>query len=150
VNTARGAGLYSANFCPSQKMIKFQNAKRCANPGSGFRSPLPLSFIMNANRLQSAAPTNGSRTITLTTTSAPSGTGSHSDVDSNSRPPDGVLRLRGGPRRRDGPRVTWGEEVVDNEGCGKKKSKSILFCSFVAARLLRSSLLHLPQAATLR
>ncbi|KAK6339112.1 hypothetical protein TWF696_009896 [Orbilia brochopaga] len=38
--------------------------------------------------------------------------------------PDGILRLRGAPaahtQRR---RVTWTEEVVDNEGLGKKKTK---------------------------
>lgn len=36
--------------------------------------------------------------------------------------PAGTLRLRGGPRSR--PRVVWGEDVVDNEGLGRKKSKS--------------------------
>ncbi|KAI0298024.1 phosphatase inhibitor-domain-containing protein [Multifurca ochricompacta] len=35
--------------------------------------------------------------------------------------PGGILRLRGGPRDR--PRVVWDEEVVDNEGLGRKKSK---------------------------
>jgi protein phosphatase 1 regulatory subunit 11 len=36
--------------------------------------------------------------------------------------PTGTLRLRGGPRSR--PRVVWSEDVVDNEGLGRKKSKS--------------------------
>jgi protein phosphatase 1 regulatory subunit 11 len=40
-------------------------------------------------------------------------------------PPAGTLRLRGGPRN--GPRVAWDEAVVDNEGLGRKKSKSTLF-----------------------
>jgi len=40
-------------------------------------------------------------------------------------PPAGTLRLRGAPR--DGPRVAWDEHVVDNEGLGRKKSKSTLF-----------------------
>jgi protein phosphatase 1 regulatory subunit 11 len=39
-----------------------------------------------------------------------------------SAPPAGTLRLRGGPRN--GPRVAWDEAVVDNEGLGRKKSKS--------------------------
>ena len=39
-------------------------------------------------------------------------------------PPAGTLRLRGGPRN--GPRVAWDEAVVDNEGLGRKKSKSTL------------------------
>lgn len=33
----------------------------------------------------------------------------------------GVLRLRA---KSTGNRVAWGEDVVDNEGAGKKKSKS--------------------------
>jgi len=40
----------------------------------------------------------------------------------------GVLRLRGGHRTiRSRPRVAWDEDVVDNEGCGRKKSKSAFF-----------------------
>ncbi|KAK6499185.1 Type 1 phosphatases regulator ypi1 [Arthrobotrys conoides] len=35
--------------------------------------------------------------------------------------PDGVLRLRGAHAER--RRVTWTEEVVDNEGLGRKKTK---------------------------
>ncbi|KAH7926079.1 hypothetical protein BV22DRAFT_1009885 [Leucogyrophana mollusca] len=65
-----------------------------------------------------SAPGDGSRTLTL--------------QDSQPRPEDdagpgeastvGTLRLRGGPRRAR-QRVAWGEDVIDNEGCGKKKSK---------------------------
>jgi len=40
---------------------------------------------------------------------------------SRAQPPDGTLRLRGGPIHS--RRVTWSEEVVDNEGLGRKKSK---------------------------
>jgi protein phosphatase 1 regulatory subunit 11 len=36
--------------------------------------------------------------------------------------PGGTLHLRGGLRNR--PHVAWGEDVVDNEGLGRKKSKS--------------------------
>jgi len=63
---------------------------------------------------QGRAPTDGSRTITLR--------------DSQPRPEDdgdlvvGALRLRGEPRRTR-QRVVWDEDVIDNEGCGKKKSK---------------------------
>ncbi|KAH8998959.1 phosphatase inhibitor-domain-containing protein [Lactarius hatsudake] len=35
--------------------------------------------------------------------------------------PTGTLRLRGGPRNR--RHVAWGEDVVDNETLGRKKSK---------------------------
>lgn len=39
----------------------------------------------------------------------------------------GVLHLRGARRR--GPRVAWTDDVVDNEGMGKKKSKSMCLLS---------------------
>jgi hypothetical protein len=45
----------------------------------------------------------------------------------------GVLRLRGGHRTiGNHPQVAWDEDVVDNEGCGRKKSKS----AFVAFYLI--------------
>jgi protein phosphatase 1 regulatory subunit 11 len=37
------------------------------------------------------------------------------------RAPDGTLRLRGGPI--EDRRVRWDQDVIDNEGMGKKKSK---------------------------
>ncbi|KAK1924332.1 phosphatase inhibitor-domain-containing protein [Papiliotrema laurentii] len=40
---------------------------------------------------------------------------------SETREAVGVLRLRGGPARRQ--RVMWSEGTIDNEGMGKKKSK---------------------------
>lgn len=50
--------------------------------------------------------------------------GSSSGDPTSSEPqPVGALRLRGGPRRTR-QRVVWGEDVVDNEGAGKKSSKS--------------------------
>ncbi|KAG1729870.1 phosphatase inhibitor-domain-containing protein [Suillus paluster] len=70
-------------------------------------------------RAYTSTPTDASRTITL--------------HDSQPRPEDdagqagdstvvGALRLRGEPRRTR-QRVAWDEDVIDNEGCGKKKSK---------------------------
>ena len=75
--------------------------------------------------MQAARPTDGSRTILATdpqTHEAP-----HADDPSPSTrvtPQVGVLRLRGGPRSTQ--RVVWREDVIDNEGCGKKSSKSTL------------------------
>ncbi len=45
-----------------------------------------------------------------------------------------VLHLRGATREQEGAtstgrRIQWAEDVVDNEGMGKKKSKG-LFCPF--------------------
>ncbi|UZJ51150.1 hypothetical protein CBS101457_000470 [Exobasidium rhododendri] len=72
---------------------------------------------------QTAGASDGSRTITIHDVptaeegaSDPNqGNGAGPSVDA------GVLRLRGGGNTR---RVVWTEETVDNEGMGKKKSKS--------------------------
>ncbi|KAI0707059.1 phosphatase inhibitor-domain-containing protein [Earliella scabrosa] len=63
-----------------------------------------------------SAASDGSRTITVQDNQPREE--SHSDTDST---PVGTLRLRGARRNR--PRVVWREDVVDNEGAGKKKSK---------------------------
>ncbi|KZP00594.1 hypothetical protein CALVIDRAFT_533598 [Calocera viscosa TUFC12733] len=72
-------------------------------------------------RPNTGAPTNGSRTLVLDD-AQPREEGADETGDS-SRPHeyDGVLRLRGGPDTR--PHVVWSEDVIDNEGLGRKKSK---------------------------
>jgi len=68
---------------------------------------------------QQNQPESGS-SRTLTQTNAPTRpTGTNHAGPSE---PTGVLKLRGGPSRRQ--KVVWSEETVDNEGMGKKKSKS--------------------------
>ena len=69
---------------------------------------------------RTATPRDGSRTVIITPTPA-SEEGSGNAGPSNIA---GVLHLRGD--RHPGPRVTWTEDVVDNEEMGKKKSKSAL------------------------
>ncbi|KAI0366179.1 hypothetical protein BV20DRAFT_1046376 [Pilatotrama ljubarskyi] len=64
-----------------------------------------------------SAPSDGSRTIT-TQDNQPREEDSHSEAEST---PVGTLRLRAAPRNRQ--RVVWREDVVDNEGAGKKSSK---------------------------
>jgi protein phosphatase 1 regulatory subunit 11 len=72
-----------------------------------------------ARRPQTSAPGDGSRTITVRDSQpVPEDGSAGQPADSN------ILRLRGGPRSR--PRVMWDADVIDNEGCGKKKSKSTL------------------------
>lgn len=61
--------------------------------------------------------TDGSRTVTVTP--APPHEAQPEAGPSNPAP---VLRLRGMPSK-DAQRVQWDDEVVDNEGMGKKKSK---------------------------
>ncbi|KAH9811163.1 Type 1 phosphatases regulator [Teratosphaeria destructans] len=61
-----------------------------------------------ANCTAAAAPTSGSQTITETNHAGPSGT----------------LRLRADlAEPEESPRVRWAEDVIDNEGMGKKSSK---------------------------
>lgn len=73
-------------------------------------------------RPSASAPSDGSRTITIQDVQPrPEGEGDSSPT--SSRPAIGALRLRGGPRRTR-QRVAWDDDVVDNEGAGKKKSKS--------------------------
>lgn len=72
---------------------------------------------------------HGSRTMTLTpTTDAEAGPSTASasppETSREGTPSSvGVLRLRGGPTVRR-PRVNWSAETIDNEGMGRKKSKS--------------------------
>lgn len=73
---------------------------------------------------QTAGPSHGSRTMTMH--DVPSGEqagqgGSGAGQEDRAEGSGGVLRLRGGGNTR---RVVWSEETVDNEGMGKKKSKS--------------------------
>lgn len=65
--------------------------------------------------------THGSRTLTVNGSNA-SGAESASDSREGTPSSIGVLRLRGGPVRRN--HVAWSSETIDNEGMGKKKSKS--------------------------
>ncbi|KAL7278926.1 hypothetical protein ACG7TL_006757 [Trametes sanguinea] len=65
-----------------------------------------------------SAPSDGSRTITVQD-NQPREESSQSEAESSTV---GTLRLRGAPRNRQ--RVVWREDVVDNEGAGKKKSKN--------------------------
>lgn len=77
-----------------------------------------MSYL--ATRQRPSAPTDGSRTITLRDDQPREGGGG---PDSGSSDQIGAIHLRGAPRNR--PRVVWRDDVVDNEGAGKKKSKSV-------------------------
>ncbi|KAF5333874.1 hypothetical protein D9757_015531 [Collybiopsis confluens] len=82
-----------------------------------------MSYHTSLRRPNTSAPSDGSRTITITPTPA----------DENEDPANGpngsspsTLRLRATPRKPR-QRVVWREDVVDNEGAGKKSSKSTLY-----------------------
>lgn len=69
-----------------------------------------------------SAPSDGSRTHTLT-----SGATRDLENEDESEAPRivGTLKLRGAQskKQQSKAKVAWDEDVVDNEGCGKKKSK---------------------------
>ncbi|KIY44182.1 hypothetical protein FISHEDRAFT_78094 [Fistulina hepatica ATCC 64428] len=64
---------------------------------------------------RSRSPNDGSATMTLTPPDTVD--------DGNGNRGLGVLRLRGAHRSGQRDHITWAENVVDNEGCGRKKSK---------------------------
>jgi protein phosphatase 1 regulatory subunit 11 len=91
----------------------------CGHATPSFALPIMLSAQTRPN---TSAPGDGSRTITVHDVQpVPEATG---DDPAEPSLPQGTLRLRGGPHGR--PRVAWDEQVVDNENCGRKKSKSVL------------------------
>lgn len=68
---------------------------------------------------------DGSRTLTIHDVPTPEDDDSGAGPSSHSqRPADGVLRLRGARGDGSNRRVVWTDDTVDNEGMGKKKSKS--------------------------
>ena len=103
-------------------------------------------MLSTQHRPSTSAPSDGSRTVIVHDVQAkPEG-----DEDAaGPSVPEGTLRLRGGPRRH--PRVAWDEGVVDNEDCGRKKSKSVFprisDCFHI---LSQRSMLHLSQAQGVR
>lgn len=80
-------------------------------------------YTATRNGPSTSAPGDGSRTLTITSNP----TREDNDDDQGDNPEGsqiiGTLSLRV-TQRRTGPRVAWGEDVIDNEGFGKKKSKS--------------------------
>ncbi|KAH9924102.1 phosphatase inhibitor-domain-containing protein [Amylocystis lapponica] len=77
-----------------------------------------MSYLATRQRPSASAPTDGSRTITLH--DAQPLEGDHAR-DGSGGETVGELRLRGAAGNR--PRVVWSDDVVDNEGAGKKSSK---------------------------
>lgn len=74
-------------------------------------------------RTNTSAPGDGSRTITIHDVQPRPGSSNDDPEGSTTTPAVGVLTLRGG-QRRNRRHVVWDDDVIDNEGAGKKKSKS--------------------------
>ncbi|KAG7092050.1 hypothetical protein E1B28_008431 [Marasmius oreades] len=82
-----------------------------------------MSYRATQHRPGTSSPSGGSRTITLT--GAPPREEGEDDSGSggpSNAPTVGTLKLRGVTRKAR-QKVVWSENVVDNEGCGRKSSK---------------------------
>ncbi|KAF8176146.1 phosphatase inhibitor-domain-containing protein [Mycena galopus ATCC 62051] len=79
-----------------------------------------MSYSASQRRPGTSAPGDGSRTITIVNT--PTNENGTPDNEAGEPALVGALHLRGGVRRTR-RRVAWTEDVVDNEGCGRKSSK---------------------------
>jgi protein phosphatase 1 regulatory subunit 11 len=100
-----------------------------------------MAFTATQPGPSTSAPGDASRTLTITDAAPRTG-----DAEASTNPDGslGVLRLRGARNRQ---RVAWDEDVVDNEGCGKKSSKSERIESGINGLMFilnRVSMLHLP------
>jgi protein phosphatase 1 regulatory subunit 11 len=81
-----------------------------------------MAYLATQRRPGTSTPGDGSRTVTITDAAPREDDGAPSGSASEPAPV-GALHLRGG-NRRTRQRVAWDEDVVDNEGCGRKSSKS--------------------------
>ncbi|KAF4615828.1 hypothetical protein D9613_012431 [Agrocybe pediades] len=84
---------------------------------------MDLSAALRSRGPNAGTPTDGSRTMTRDPTEE------HPDSDENEEQGPGgqvvgTLHIRGACRANNRLRVAWNKDVIDNEGCGKKKSKS--------------------------
>ena len=82
-------------------------------------------YTATRNGPSTSAPGDSSRTLTITNNPTREENGDERGDDSDGGQLIGTLRLR--TTRLTGPRVAWDENVIDNEGFGKKKSKSKCF-----------------------
>ena len=82
-------------------------------------------YTATRNGPSTSAPGDGSRTLTITNNPTREEDGDEQGDDSEGGQVIGTLRLR--TTRQTGPRVAWDDDVIDNEGFGKKKSKSKFF-----------------------
>jgi Protein phosphatase inhibitor len=81
-----------------------------------------LMYTATRNGPSTSAPGDGSRTLTITNNPTQEENGDEQGDDPEGSQIIGTLNLR--VTRQTGPRVAWDEHVIDNEGFGKKKSKS--------------------------
>lgn len=132
IRVACGSGSVAARVQELQETMPWLTATTIPHPTSH-----PPSRTMSENTTQAQRPDgHGSRTMTVTPTGTAEASAAASPAETRPVSPSevGVLRLRGGPVRQN--RVVWSEGTIDNEGMGKKKSKSESGC--VGAAKLRA------------
>jgi len=88
---------------------------------------MSYSFTSTSIAHSTSSPTNGSRTMTITTDPVKEESSEDTSGQGSSSGTARVLRLRGA--RNTEARVAWDDDVVDNEHMDKKKSKSVLLIS---------------------
>lgn len=94
-------------------------------------------YTATRNGPSTSAPGDGSRTLTITNNPTREEDGDEQGDDSEGGQVIGTLRLR--TTRQTGPRVAWDDDVIDNEGFGKKKSKSKFFFFHFSKTFLSNS-----------
>lgn len=99
--------------------------------------------VMSQPPEQRASAARAAPSQTITTTEPSTGT---EGVDAPPIQPARILRLRGARAPADRS-VQWAEDVVDNEGLGRKssKGKDLMTSEAAACKLTRNSLLHISQ-----
>jgi len=133
-DTNRGRGQHPPSLCQPPPWFQpgaLLRAGLFIQPHIFFFAGIITPFSLTMALVPQGGPSNamsreGSRTALMVQNAA------QRDASAASTPelavglaPAGTLRLRGA--QRDGPHVAWNEDVVDNEGLGRKKSKSTYF-----------------------
>lgn len=135
----RSACLIVPSFSRTQRYPAQIPPESASQPGSSFK-PLPQPFLLILDLLLSLpldsthTPSNMSNVPSRTATPSRD-TGSHTIEQTRPNPvlrlsaPSGVLRLRAEPDER--RHIQWAEDVIDNEGMGKKSSKGTRHSYFI-------------------
>lgn len=72
-----------------------------------------------------ALPLHGTQQQALSLRIGPASSGSQTQTQSSPSLRRPVLRLRGELKAKDDRKIQWAEDVVDNEGLGRKSSKGM-------------------------
>jgi protein phosphatase 1 regulatory subunit 11 len=84
-------------------------------------------YLLKTSFILGRPETYGSRTMTIhpEELAEEQGSASSGEANDSSTQPVGTLKLRGGGGQSSNRKVKWDDDVIDNEGLGRKKSKSM-------------------------